>query len=236
MKVTEWNKFLVTTVVLLLWLAVLVLIKVLFSNVNGFEWGSVTDWLSAGSSVITLIFAVYVYLSWQKEKYRDDAYVIQKQIITEHYPKIFNIIDELEFKLKNYNFRVNGHNHHLKDSVLDSMQTYLLDTITDLEVTTHQLTTDINIMKFFRYKPVHKFEKMCVGLTRIIELIIQSIKTIISCLRGLKMSEFEHVRRKLYISFNSMIPYTIETSQSLTEAKDYLFSSSLDLRKLFVNF
>lgn len=236
MRVKGWNKLLVATVIVLLWVAILALIKVLFSSSDNFEWGSVSDLLSAGSSVITLIFAGYVYSNWQKEKYRDDAYTIQKQIITQHYPKIFNTVEELEFKLKNYQFRINGYDHHLKDSVLESMKSYLLDTITELEVTTQLLANDLNTMKLFRYKPVHEFDKIHFGLINIIELIIQSIRTIIMTLRGLKMSEFEHVRQKSYSSFKSIIPLTVKNAHHLFEAKNYIFSNDRDLRKLFITF
>ncbi|MEN3752514.1 hypothetical protein ABC733_06715 [Mangrovibacter sp. SLW1] len=214
----------------------LIIINILFEDVNGLELGSVTDWLSAGSSIITLIFAAYVYSNWQKEKYRDDAYEIQKKIVTQYYPKIFNTLEELEFKLENYNSRILSYNHSLKDSVLMDMQTYLLDTITELEVSTQQLTNDLDIMRLFRYEPIDQFQKITLGFTKTIALLIQIIRTIITSLLGLKMSEFDRVRQSMYRSFTGNIPEAKKILLRLTEAKTYIFSNNTDLRKLFVNF
>ncbi|MBJ8875059.1 hypothetical protein I5412_08690 [Citrobacter koseri] len=230
------NSILISTVLLLLLIAILIGIKLLFSNVKGFEWGSFTDWLSSLSSIITLAFAFYVYSRWKKDRYREDAYAIQKKIITQHFPKIFMIADELDARLTNFQYRINGHNHHLKDSVLDSMQTYLIDTITELEITSQQLQNDINVIKLFRHKPTSEFKNICIATTRVIEIIIQCIKNLIGYLRGLKMSEFEHLRRKMYDGFNGMIPLTANKINILSDAKNYIFSSNRDLNTLFTNF
>lgn len=59
--------------------ATLVLIKALFSGFNGFEWGSVTDWLSAAGSVGTLIIAIIALMKvpdWMAQKHYDIAYSI----------------------------------------------------------------------------------------------------------------------------------------------------------------
>ncbi|EEW0968756.1 hypothetical protein ACXZDT_003961 [Escherichia coli] len=236
MNIKIANTTLIGLVSLLLFVAILVLVKILFSGSKGFEWGSFTDWISASSSIITLIFAFYVYSRWQKDKYRDDAYLLQKQIITQHYPKLFITIEKIEFKLKNYRHRVNGYDHHLKDSVLESMQAYLLDAITELEVTSQQLENDINVMKLFRYKPTSEFEKICTAVTNTVELLIRHISNIIALLRGLKMSEFDHVRRKMYNTFDSLIPNTIRLSTHLSEAKTYIFSNNRALNTLFIYF
>lgn len=236
MNLKKTNTTLLTLVGLLLILAILDLIKILFSDSKGFEWGSLTDWISASTSIITLIFAFFVYSNWQKEKYRDDTYLIQKQIITVHYPRIFNSIETLEFKLNNYKFRINGHNHHLKDSVIETMQSYLIDTATELEVTSQLIENEFKVMRLFRSKPNPEFEKISLGLIKITELLIQSIRSIIALLSGLKMSEFEHIRRKMYVSFNSMIPFVIQQLKLADTAKKYIFSNNSDLRKLFINF
>ena len=236
MNIKKWNTALLTAVLFLLIISILIFIKILFLNSPSFEWGSFTDWLSSLSSIITLAFAFYVYSRWKKDRYREDAYALQKKIITQHFPKIFMIADELDFRLANFQFRINGHNHYLKDSVLDSMQTYFIDTITELEITSQQLQTDINVIKLFRYKPTSEFEKICIATTRVIELIIQCIKNLIGNLSGLKMSEFEHLRRKMYDGFNGMIPLTSEKIKILSDAKSYIFASNRDLNTLFTNF
>nr|WP_159465810.1 hypothetical protein [Scandinavium goeteborgense] len=73
MKVEGWNKLLVATVIVLLWVAILALIKVLFSDSNGFEWGSVSDWISVLCNIVMAGAALYAAINakdWLSEKTR----------------------------------------------------------------------------------------------------------------------------------------------------------------------
>lgn len=73
MRVEGWKKLLVATVIVLLWVAILALIKVLFSGSNSFEWGSVSDWISTGCNAIMAGAASYAAINaknWLSEKTR----------------------------------------------------------------------------------------------------------------------------------------------------------------------
>ena len=59
MKCKKINSYLLITVIVLLFIAILVLIKILFSDFQGFEWGSVTDWISALCNIAMAGAAVY---------------------------------------------------------------------------------------------------------------------------------------------------------------------------------
>ena len=52
MNLKKTNTALLTIVCVLLIIVVLVLIKILFSDVKGFEWGSVSDWFSTIANLI----------------------------------------------------------------------------------------------------------------------------------------------------------------------------------------
>lgn len=73
MRVERWNKLLVATVIVLLWVAILALIKVLFSGSNGFEWGSVSDWFSFACNVVMAGVAVYA-ARYAKLWFRQQSY------------------------------------------------------------------------------------------------------------------------------------------------------------------
>lgn len=84
MRVEQWNKLLVATVIVLLWVATLALIKVLFSGSNGFEWGSVSDWLSSLATIGTLGIAIAAYKKapeWLAQKQYDIAHQLIEDAI-----------------------------------------------------------------------------------------------------------------------------------------------------------
>ncbi|EPR1414792.1 hypothetical protein ACU0OL_002211 [Citrobacter koseri] len=235
MNIKKWNTYLVSTVLILLIVAVLILIKILFSNVKGFEWGSVSDWLSAISSIITLLFAFFVYSRWYKERYRDDAYQIQKQIITSQYLNLFNTIDELDFKLINYSFRVNGHTHCLKDSAIEGFQEYLINTITELQITSQQITNNIQVMKLFNYKPSDDFHIVNTCIIKNVDHIIQQTKTIELNLSALKSDTIEIMRKKAYDNFQINISNSKKYVKNVQTGKDYIYNEGKSLHELFVS-
>ncbi|MCE0826584.1 hypothetical protein LVQ78_11140 [Buttiauxella sp. A2-C2_NF] len=100
MKVEGWNKLLVATVIVLLWVAILALIKVLFSDSNGFEWGSVSDWLSSLGTIGTLGIAIAAYK-------KAPEWLAQKQ-----YDVVHNVIEESVY---NNLTKVKSSSHHLKN-------------------------------------------------------------------------------------------------------------------------
>ncbi|MFZ8710376.1 hypothetical protein ACO1Z0_23425, partial [Escherichia coli] len=91
LNIKKCNLFLISTVFVLLLVSILVGIKVLFSNMQGFEWGSVTDWFSAIATLAgsiasfgTLYIAYKAFQKapeWLSQKHYDVVYrVIEKAI------------------------------------------------------------------------------------------------------------------------------------------------------------
>lgn len=63
MKFKKYNNALICTVLVLLWVTILVLVKVLFSGNNDFEWGSVSDWASTLCNAIMAGAALYAAIN-----------------------------------------------------------------------------------------------------------------------------------------------------------------------------
>ncbi|MFK0368927.1 hypothetical protein ACIQT3_01905 [Enterobacter sichuanensis] len=94
------NIALISIVGVLLILAILVLIKVLFADVKGFEWGSFTDWLSAVGTFGTFIIAIIALMKvpdWMAQKHYDIAYTIIENAVY----KDLSDIRTLSFRAKN---------------------------------------------------------------------------------------------------------------------------------------
>ncbi|AXZ47390.1 TPA: hypothetical protein ACPYV3_002834 [Citrobacter freundii] len=93
LNIKKCNLFLIGTVFLLLLVSILVGIKVLFSNMQGFEWGSVTDWFSAISTLagsIASFGTLYIaYKAFQKAP----EWLSQK-----HYDVVHGIIENAIYK------------------------------------------------------------------------------------------------------------------------------------------
>ncbi|HEQ2843449.1 TPA: hypothetical protein VE468_001107 [Klebsiella pneumoniae] len=73
MKFKKYNNALICTVLVLLWVTILVLVKVLFTGNNDFEWGSVSDWASTLCNAIMAGAALYAAINaknWLSEKTR----------------------------------------------------------------------------------------------------------------------------------------------------------------------
>ncbi|EPD1010312.1 hypothetical protein ACR572_001473 [Escherichia coli] len=73
MKFKKYNNALICTVLVLLWAAILALVKVLFSGNKDFEWGSVSDWASTFCNAIMAGAALYAAINaknWLSEKTR----------------------------------------------------------------------------------------------------------------------------------------------------------------------
>lgn len=85
------NATLLTVVLTLIIVAVLVLLKVLFSDADGFEWGSVSDWFSTAGTFGTLAIAYAAYRKapeWMAQKHYDIAYSIIEKAIFNDLPNI----------------------------------------------------------------------------------------------------------------------------------------------------
>lgn len=69
MDLKKINTALLSIVAILLIIACLVLIKILFTATKGFEWGSVSDWLSALANLTmagAAVYAAYITTNWLK--------------------------------------------------------------------------------------------------------------------------------------------------------------------------
>lgn len=93
LNIKKCNLFLISTVFVLLLVSILLGIKVLFSNMHGFEWGSVTDWFSAISSLagsIASFGTLYIaYKAFQKAP----EWLSQK-----HYDVVHGIVENAIYK------------------------------------------------------------------------------------------------------------------------------------------
>ncbi|WP_208744530.1 hypothetical protein [Citrobacter portucalensis] len=95
------NSILISIVLLLLSIAILIGIKLLFSNAKGFEWGSVTDWISSLSTAGTLCIAFLAYRKapeWMAQKHYDIAHNIIEDAIYNDLAKVRTSCLHLKFK------------------------------------------------------------------------------------------------------------------------------------------
>lgn len=94
MYVKKWNCYLLTTVLILLIVSILVLTKILFSNFKSFEWGSVSDWFSCFSTIITTFIAYRAYREapkWINQKQNDAGFDIVTTLMAEYDQQVLNI-------------------------------------------------------------------------------------------------------------------------------------------------
>lgn len=70
------NRILASTVIVLLWVAILVLVKVLFHGGSQLEWGSVSDWVSSIANLImagAALYAAWNAKNWFQTKIKENA-------------------------------------------------------------------------------------------------------------------------------------------------------------------
>lgn len=78
MNIKKINILLVSTVLILLLIAILIGIKVLFSNSQDFEWGSVTDIISSFCNIVMALSAAYAAYNakkWFNRKTTENAHI-----------------------------------------------------------------------------------------------------------------------------------------------------------------
>jgi hypothetical protein len=95
-ELKKTNFTLLGIIVVLFIVAVLVLIKVLFLDVKGFEWGSVTDWVSAACNMAmagAAVYAAYNAKDWISPKIQHEGFkqasmcmaeMVQLRILQQH--------------------------------------------------------------------------------------------------------------------------------------------------------
>lgn len=82
------NKVLISLVIILLIIAIIVFAQVVFNSMNGLEWGSVSDWVSTGSSIATTYLAFLAYKAapnWFKQKTFEAGFNHVNNLISEYY-------------------------------------------------------------------------------------------------------------------------------------------------------
>ncbi|MGG7524160.1 hypothetical protein ACQ3G4_22690 [bacterium BS0013] len=98
MELRRLNLMLLGINIVLFIVAILVLIKVLFSGFKGFEWGSVSDWFSAIANIIIAGAAVYAALQarkWFKQKKYELAHSLARDLTFTLY-ETQNILEKFE--------------------------------------------------------------------------------------------------------------------------------------------
>lgn len=103
------NIALISTVGVLLIIATLVLIKILFADVNGFEWGSFTDWLSAVGTFGTFIIAIIALMKvpdWMEQKHYDIAYSLIENAVFKELANVSATSVQLRAKTSNITRRI----------------------------------------------------------------------------------------------------------------------------------
>ncbi|EOT7379768.1 hypothetical protein ACNR8Y_003988 [Enterobacter cloacae] len=81
------NKILLSLVIILFVFAIIAFAKVVFNSMSGLEWGSVSDWVSTGSSVATTYIAYLAYKAapnWFKQKTYEAGFDHVNNLISEY--------------------------------------------------------------------------------------------------------------------------------------------------------
>lgn len=95
------NKILISLVIILFVFAIIAFAKVVFNSMSGLEWGSVSDWVSTGSSIATTYIAYLAYKAvpnWFKQKSYEAAFDHVSTLMTE-YDSIESEIQKLYFNI-----------------------------------------------------------------------------------------------------------------------------------------
>ncbi|HDC4683662.1 hypothetical protein QTN38_006925 [Enterobacter cloacae subsp. cloacae] len=104
MELKKTNFALLGIIIVLFIVAVLVLIKVLFLDAQGFEWGSVTDWVSAACNMAmagAAVYAAYNAKDWISPKIQHEGFkqasmcmaeMIQLRILQQHLLASYRLI------------------------------------------------------------------------------------------------------------------------------------------------
>ncbi|WP_411194889.1 hypothetical protein ACHQIU_22170 [Raoultella planticola] len=87
MELKRENRILIWSVIILIFITILVLVKVLFTGSEGFEWGSVSDWVSATCNMAmagAALYAAYNAKDWLKIKKKESSLPLLAQFHGNH--------------------------------------------------------------------------------------------------------------------------------------------------------
>lgn len=93
-QITLVQKVLISIIIVFLLLLTLIVLGLLYSNNNKFEWGSVSDWVSCFSSLLTTLIAYRVYKEapkWIENKHNETGFEIATSLITRYDKHVQNI-------------------------------------------------------------------------------------------------------------------------------------------------
>lgn len=88
------QKTLMVVIAVFLMLLCVITLKITFYNSNKFEWGSVSDWFSTASSVLTTYIAYRAYREapkWINQKQNDAGFGIVTTLMAEYDQQVLNI-------------------------------------------------------------------------------------------------------------------------------------------------
>lgn len=100
------NKILIGSVSALCIVGTLTLLKAVFP---GAEYGSVSDWVSAGSTFGTLIVALIALKKapdWINQKKHEDAYSLSKNLFLEQLPTLSTAISKIETSARSFQVHI----------------------------------------------------------------------------------------------------------------------------------
>lgn len=93
-QITLVQKVLIGIIIVFLLLLTLIVLGLLYSNNNKFEWGSVSDWVSCFSSLLTTLIAYRVYKEapkWIENKHNETGFEIATSLIAGYDQHVQNI-------------------------------------------------------------------------------------------------------------------------------------------------
>lgn len=99
-NIKVFNLALVSTIILLFILAILILVKILFSGYSSFEWGSFSDLVSTAATVATFFVALLAYRKaddYIEKKASEKGVDILVNLVAESFVTYFHTLNETNF-------------------------------------------------------------------------------------------------------------------------------------------
>lgn len=211
MNLKKTNTALLTIVCVLLIIVVLVLIKILFSDVKGFEWGSVSDWFSTFGTLGTLLVACIALRNapdWLAQKSYDNVHNIIEKAIYGDLVKVRGSSLRIKFKI----IRLCRDFNHATEK-MDGEPDTLNDSITDIE----------NSLDELFLLTMHVGAQL-ITLSRYNYVLTEHSKNIISEMKMISSQYNDIHERLLTFTSNTSILYSHEHNQesmlSMQEGRD----------------
>lgn len=124
MELKKTNFTLLGIIIVLFIVAILVLIKVVFLNVKGFEWGSVTDWISATCNMAmagAAVYAAYNAKDWISPKIQHEGFKQASMCMAE----MVQLRKLQQHLLSSYRLIIEPENNATPNDLLDNFRRHL---------------------------------------------------------------------------------------------------------------